>query len=75
MTGEPSRSSFGTLFFFCIGVLTMKIAGALLALGIEQIFLIAACAGIALSVAVAYRRFVRRTIETRRRERARREGR
>ncbi len=77
VASEPTGrgSAFGPLFFFCVGILAMKVAATLLAPGLEQIFLIAACAGIALSGALAYRRFVRRTIEARRRDRARREGR
>lgn len=67
----PARS-FGPLFFFCLGALAAKLAGGLLPPFFSSAFDLAVYAGIAFGVAVAYRRFVRRTLEDRRRARARR---
>ncbi len=72
---QPTRSArpaFGAVFFFCLGALVAKlVAGALPPL-FEDLFSLLVYAGIALGFALAYRRFVRRTMEERRRARARR---
>ena len=60
------------LLAFCLGALAMKLAGAVLPPLFEDIFDYAIYGGIALSGAIAYRRFVRRAIEDRRRVQARR---
>lgn len=69
------KSSFGALFFFCLGALAMKVAGGALPPFFSSAFDLLVYAGIAVSIALAYRRFVRRAIEDRRRERARRQER
>lgn len=68
------KSSFGALFFFCLGALTMKVVGGALPPFFSSAFDLLIYAGIAVSVAIAYRRFLRRAIEGRRRERARQQG-
>ena len=65
--------SFGPLFFFCLGALGARLAGGLLPPFFSSAFDLAVYAGIALGGALAYRRFVRRAMEDRRRDRARRE--
>lgn len=71
----PARgSAFGSLFFFCVGALVMKLSGALPEL-FSSGFDLLVYAGIALSVAIAYRRFVRNVMEQRRLDRAERERR
>jgi len=71
--GGASKAAFGSLFFFCLGALLGRLAPGLFPPLLASMFDWAIYAGIAFSVALAYRRFVRRTIETRRRDRARRE--
>ena len=72
----PAESkSFGALFFFCIGALAMKLVDGALPPFFSSAFDLLVYAGIAVSVAVAYRRFVRRAIEGRRRERVRQQER
>ena len=73
---ESSRAaaarSFGPPFFFCLGALLSKIGAGVLPPFFLSVFDLFIYAGIAYGFAIAYRRFVRRTIEDRRRERARR---
>ncbi len=66
-----ARGAFGGLFFFCIGALAMKLVAGALPPFFTSAFDLVIYAGIAISVAIAYRRFVRRTVEDRRRLRAR----
>jgi hypothetical protein len=77
-TAEPHarspRATFGALFFFCIGALAAKLVDGALPPFFVSAFALFVYAGIATSVALAYRRFVRRAIDDRRRERARREA-
>lgn len=71
----PARgSAFGSLFFFCVGALVMKLSGALPEI-VGSGFSLLVYAGIALSVAIAYRRFVRNAMEQRRLDRAAQERR
>ena len=67
-------SAFGSLFFFCVGALVMKLSGALPEF-FSSAFELLVYAGIALSVAIAYRRFVRNAMEQRRLDRAAQERR
>lgn len=63
--------SFGGVFFFCAGALIAKIVAGTLPPFFTSLFDLLVYAGIALAVAQAYRRFVRRALDDRRRERAR----
>ena len=63
------------MFAFCVGALATKIVSGALPPFFSSSFDFVVYAGIALTAAIAYRRFVRRALEDRRRERARREGR
>ena len=73
-TGAAARTtSFGPLFFFCVGALAARLAGGLLPPFFSSAFDLAVYAGIALGGALTYRRFVRRALEDRRRDRARRD--
>ncbi|MGE3856674.1 MAG: hypothetical protein AB7G21_06940 [Dehalococcoidia bacterium] len=71
---SAAKSSFGALFFFCVGALAMRLVLGVFPGGVG-VFDLLVYAGIAISVAVAYRRFVRRSLEARRRERARQQER
>lgn len=70
-----AKASFGAVFFFCLGALAMKLVAGALPPFFSSAFDLLVYAGIAISVAVAYRRFVRRSLETRRRERQRQQER
>ncbi len=65
-----SARAFGPLFFFCVGALAARFATGLLPPFFSSTFEVAVYAGIAISVAIAYRRFVRGALEDRRRVRA-----
>ena len=68
------RGAFGPVFFFCAGALAARLAASVLPPFFSSAFDLAVYAGIALAFALAYRRFVRRAIEDRRRARAQQRG-
>ena len=68
----PRSRWVSIVFALTVGALAAQLATHLLAPGALQIFNFAIYIGFALSVAVAYRRFVRRALIERRRARARR---
>ena len=72
---DATPRSFGALFYFCVGALAMKLISGALPPFFSSTFDLLVYAGIAISVAIAYRRFIRRTIEDRRRERLRQQER
>ena len=71
---RPRRPIVGMLFAVSAGAFIARVASQLLAPGPLGAFDFIVYLGLALSVALAYRRFVRNALIQRRRERARRAG-